>query len=86
MRYITWCQLLPPPKLEDGPIEERDGNEHVPGGQVVHCSEGAPKWSLEPKPSRARGCVEIRHIIPGKNHCKGLGRKTPEKLLFASTE
>ena len=22
----------------------------------------------------------------GKKHCKGLGRKTPEKLLFASTE
>ena len=70
MRNITWCQLLPPPKLEDGPIEERDGNEHVPGGQIVHCSEGAPKWSLEPKPSRARGCVEIRHIIPGKTIAK----------------
>ena len=67
---ITWHQLLPSSKLEDGPIEERDGYEHVPGGQVVHCSEGAPKWSLEPKPSRARGCVEIRHIIPGKTIAK----------------
>ena len=67
---ITWHQLLPSSKLEDGPIEERDGNEHVPGGQVVHCSERAPKWSLELKPSRARGGIEIRNVKPEKKIIK----------------
>ena len=37
---------------------------------IVHCSEGAPKWSLELKPSRARGGIEIRNVIPEKKIIK----------------
>ena len=88
----TRSWLLPPPKLEDGQIEDWNGEKHSPSGQVVHGSEGVPQGSLELHPGMNGIGIEIRWIvsrgvknITTKTKCQ-MQNAPPEIFLLANTE